>query len=107
MDRPHVQIQTPNLLPQLRQHLARMLPGLQALPGVIGITLSGGLSRGYADHLPEIDLTLYLDVSTWAAWQCDLAPITLGITVIIEIKARIRDFDGLRSQAEQISDTPC
>ena len=30
-----------------------MLPEFEALPGVVGLTLNGGLSRGYANHLSE------------------------------------------------------
>lgn len=38
----------------LRRHLKKMLPEFEALPGVVGLTLSGGLSRGYADRLSKI-----------------------------------------------------
>lgn len=91
--RPHVQLTTPNLLPQLRQHSESTLPRLQALPGVIGITLNGGLSRGYGDHLSEIDLTLYLDAETYAEWQLGAAPVTLGIAVIDGALYDLRSLD--------------
>lgn len=78
--RPFVQLLTENRAEEYRTHLEKTLPGLQALPGVVGITLNGGLSRGYADHLSEIDVTLFLDSDTFAAWQQGRAPITTGIT---------------------------
>jgi hypothetical protein len=58
--RPTVQLHSPNRSADLRTHLATVLPMVQTLPGVVGITLNGDLSRGYGDHLLEIDLTLYL-----------------------------------------------
>ena len=39
-------------------HLEKMLPEFEALPGVVGLTLNGGLSRGYADHLSKIKVQL-------------------------------------------------
>ena len=51
MNRPQVQIESENKISTLRRHLEKMLPEFEALPGVIGLTLNGGLSRGYADHL--------------------------------------------------------
>ncbi len=82
MSRPGVQIEGENLANELRRHLERQLPTFQAIPGVAGITLNGGLSRGYADALSEIDVTLYLDSATYAAWQTQRSPVALGIVVI-------------------------
>ena len=55
MNRPHVQIESENNISMLRHYLEKMLPEFEALPGVMGLTLNDGLSRGYADHLSEID----------------------------------------------------
>lgn len=60
MNRPQVQIESENKISTLRRHLEKMLPEFEALPGVIGLILNGGLLRGYADHLSEIDVTIYL-----------------------------------------------
>lgn len=79
MPRPSVQLSTENRAGEFRAHLERTLPGLTALPGVVGVTLNGGLSRGYADHLSEIDVTLYLDNNTFATWEQGHAPIATGI----------------------------
>jgi hypothetical protein len=82
MTRPAVKITTPNLLATLRAHFDRILPRFAALPGVVGITLNGGMSRGYADQLSEVDVTLYLDPDTYRRWQAGNAPFGAGIQVI-------------------------
>lgn len=80
--RPHVRLATVNQCAALRQHLSMTLPRFQRLPGVVGITLNGGLSRGYGDHLSEIDVTIYLTAAAYAAWQTSQSPIATGITVL-------------------------
>jgi MFS family permease len=60
MTRPRVQISARNQSGTLRAHLRGMLPRFTAFEGVVGLTLTGGLSRGYGDHLSEIDVTFYL-----------------------------------------------
>lgn len=82
MARPFVQVQSANQIDKLRQHLDALLPRFEALSGVVGITLNGGMSRGYADHLSEIDVTFYLTAVTYADWQAGHAPIPLGIGMI-------------------------
>ena len=82
MTRPYVQINASNQIVALRQHLQTLLPRFISFPGVLGITLNGGLSRGYGDHLSEIDVTFYLTPETFAAWHSGKSPLALGITVI-------------------------
>jgi hypothetical protein len=82
MGRPHVQIDTPNEQDRLRRHLEGTLPDLIKLPGVIGITLNGGLARGFADELSEIDLTLYLETGTYVDWEHGRSPIPQGIAML-------------------------
>lgn len=81
MSRPHVQVPTVNLAPHLRRHLQGQLAALCALPGLVGLMLNGGLSRGYADRLSEIDVTIFLEPAMYAVWQEGVAPLTLGICV--------------------------
>ncbi len=81
-NRPFVQIDSKNEIKSLYKHLEKTLPTLIKYEGVIGITLNGGMSRGYADYLSEIDLTLYLNAHTYKEWTTSLAPITLGISKI-------------------------
>jgi hypothetical protein len=46
--------------------------------GVVGITLAGGLSRGYGDALSEIDLYVYLDDDIYQEWIVGMGPILYG-----------------------------
>ena len=82
MTRPYVQIDAPNMITTLRQHLDEMLPRFTAIEGVVGLTLNGGLARGYADHLSEIDVTVFLTPEALKALQTRKAPIAAGITVL-------------------------
>lgn len=77
--RPHVKAGTENRVNEFRAELARQLPNFTVLPGVLGVTLNGGVARGYADQYSEIDLTLFLETSAYCQWQQGRAPITLGI----------------------------
>lgn len=103
MPRPTVRIETANKISGLRAHLDRQVPRFAALPGVVGITLNGGLSRGYADELSEIDVTCYLTSDAYRQWQAGGAPFGTGIQMIdgalYDLKAvdlreeRIRDWE--------------
>jgi len=79
MSRPYVNIAINNKINHLLKHLESIMQRFKSLPGVVGITLNGGLSRGYADHLSEIDVTFYLDCESYKKWQTDKGPIPLGI----------------------------
>jgi hypothetical protein len=101
MTRPRVQIHTPNHVSALRRHLEAQLPQFRALPGVVGITLNGGMSRGYADHLSEIDVTLFLTTEAYAQWQNGAAPLPVGIVVIAGAlyDLKIVDFQAEKDRA--------
>lgn len=90
MCRPHVTLTIHNEIDVYLKHLDSQMPKFKSLPGVIGITLNGGLSRGFADHLSEIDITFYLVNESFRAWQNKKAPIPLGIVkhdnVLYDIK---------------------
>lgn len=60
-------------------HLNKLLPKLALLKGVVGITLNEGLSRGYADHLSETEITIYLDSDCYRYWHENKASILFGI----------------------------
>lgn len=49
---------------------------------VIGVTLNGGLSRGYGDHLSEIDVTVYMNDKGFKTFNEGLYNIKEGICVI-------------------------
>lgn len=97
--RPSVQLLTENRAEEYRAHLEKTLPNFKALPGIIGVALNGGLSRGYADHLSEIDVTLYLDSDTFAAWEQGRAPIAAGIT---RIDGQLYDIKTVDLAAERL-----
>lgn len=93
MNRPHVQIDQPSCLESYRRALDALLPRLARVPGLVGVTLNGGMSRGYADALSEIDLTLFT--------QGDPAlPVAQGITrvdgFLYDIK--VEDYAACRAR---------
>lgn len=79
MTRPTVQIERPGTLDALRAHLAEQLPLLIGHEGLVGALLSGGLARGFADELSEIDVTLYLETGAYLRWNRGHAPYATGI----------------------------
>ena len=96
--RPRVQLQTPNHVNTLRDHLQTSLPLLQTVPGLVGMTLNGGLSRGYGDQLSEIDVTLYLTTKTFTQWQREQSPFAQGIT---KLDGQLYDLKVVEFTAEQ------
>ncbi|MBX3001132.1 MAG: hypothetical protein KF893_21595, partial [Caldilineaceae bacterium] len=82
MTRPYVQIKAENQIETLRVHLAEHLPRFVDHDGVVGVTLNGGLSRGYADHLSEVDISLYLTSAAYNAWRHQGSPLTEGVSVV-------------------------
>ena len=82
MTRPHVTIPTENRLLDLRRHLDRTLPVFTQIAGVEGVTLNGGMSRGYADHLSEVDVTLFLSEAASERYQQGMQMIPSGIVVL-------------------------
>lgn len=82
MKRPKPQISKPNHHDDLIHHLHSQLPYFTSLNGIVGVSLNGGLARGYGDHLSEIDITLFLDDATYPLWQQGESAIGIGIQVI-------------------------
>lgn len=82
MSRPYVKIEGPNLAPEYLNTAQAVLPEFTKMDGVIGITLNGGVSRGYADALSEIDLTVYFDSSAYEKLKMGKATVPFGITML-------------------------
>lgn len=82
MPRPCVKINAKNIVDEYLNAVKDTLPMFIEIDGVIGITLNGGMSRGYADELSEIDLTVYLDSATYKKYTNCKAPIPFGISMI-------------------------
>lgn len=82
MNRPYVNLKSENALREMLDALDKQLDMFKALDGLVGITLNGGLSRGYGDALSEIDVVLYLPERQFAEYEKGRYPFALGITVI-------------------------
>jgi predicted nucleotidyltransferase len=77
--RPRPTISSPNkhtaYLRQAREFVARFA----ACEGVVGVLLTGGVARGYADHFSELDLAVYLTRPHFEDWtRRGLAPFPEG-----------------------------
>ncbi|AEV69993.1 hypothetical protein [Acetivibrio clariflavus] len=101
MGRPYVDVKRNNISDVLLKHLNDRLPEFISLPGVVGITLNGGLSRGFADHLSEIDITIFLEPDTYKYWQENKTPITLGIVVLDGVLYDIKVLDFEREKEKK------
>ncbi len=77
-NRPHGTLPTHNKLPELMENIKEYVDMLSRNPDVIGVTLTGGLSRGYGDSLSEIDLNIYLQDSRLPEWEKGLGSIPQG-----------------------------
>lgn len=82
MKRPYVNLESENKLNDFYAALKRHIKLFKELEGVEGITLNGGMSRGYADHLSEIDLVIFLNNNSYELWNKGKSPVPAGITRI-------------------------
>jgi hypothetical protein len=82
MERPYVSLKSKNTITELMTALEKTLGRFTVLEGVIGIILDGGLSRGYGDHLSEIDIIIYLKEKYFLKYKNGNCPFALGITMI-------------------------
>lgn len=80
MMRPQVSLNTENNIEELMLALERKLKVFEAMEGVCGITLNGGMSRGYADHLSEIDIVIYLEEENYKLLKNGKSAVADGIT---------------------------
>lgn len=80
MARPYVNLKSENKIDDFMLALQNNIKKFETLEGVLGITLNGGMSRGYADHLSEIDIVIYLDKKNYELWNNGISPISIGIT---------------------------
>lgn len=82
MRRPYVILKSENKIDDFMLALQNNIKKFEALEGVCGITLNGGMSRGYADYLSEIDIVIYLDKKNYELWNNGKSPIPIGITMM-------------------------
>jgi predicted nucleotidyltransferase len=79
MSRPKPTIGSPNDHAAFFRQAQIFADRFAAHEGVVGVLLTGGVARGYADHFSEIDLAVYLRRSTPKRWiQSGLAPYAEG-----------------------------
>ena len=74
-NRPHGTLPVSSLQKEMLENALDYVNQLANFPEVIGITLVGGLSRGYADRLSEIDLNIYLTKESYRIWKMGKGPI--------------------------------
>jgi hypothetical protein len=77
-ERPYGAISSKGKFEEMMQNAKEITNEILKEKGVVGITLSGGLSRGYADDLSEIDLNIYLEDDIYNDWISGLGPIPHG-----------------------------
>lgn len=89
-----IKIKKKNLVNDMISHLEDHLHIFKE-DGLVGITLNGGLSRGYGDHLSEVDVTLYFDKESYNKYRQGLYDITEGICMIdgLLYDVKILDFE--------------
>jgi hypothetical protein len=74
-ERPYGEISSEGKYDEMLKEAKKIANGLAKENGVLGITLCGGLSRGYADELSEIDLNVYLEDDIYNDWIISMGPI--------------------------------
>lgn len=74
-ERPYWTISSKGKYEEMIKNAKKIANDLSKENGVIGITLCGGLSRGYADELSEIDLIVYLENEVYNDWITGMGPI--------------------------------
>lgn len=100
MNRPYVNLNSENIIEKLLQALEEELSKFKAIEGIIGITLNGGLARGYADKFSEIDIVIYLDKNHYEEWQKGNSPIPLGI---VKINGYLYDIKTMVLEDEKVN----
>ena len=75
MSRPRPTVSSPNQYEVYFRQARAFAERFAACEGVVGVLLTGGVARGYADHFSELDLAVYLTRSAFEAWtQGGLSP---------------------------------
>ncbi|MFX0039757.1 MAG: nucleotidyltransferase domain-containing protein [Promethearchaeota archaeon] len=74
-ERPYGTISSKGQYNEMMENAKKIANDISTKAGVIGITLCGGLSRGYADELSEIDLNIYLEDDVYNDWITGMGPL--------------------------------
>jgi len=77
--RPRPTISSPNKHDAFFRQAQEFADRFAAYEGVVGVLLTGGVARGYADHFSELDLAVYLARPHFEEWtRRGLAPFPEG-----------------------------
>lgn len=71
-------LKTKNKIGELMKLAKKYAKEISFHKGIIGITIGGGLARGYVDEFSDIDLNIYLDSRTFHMWKNKKCPVILG-----------------------------
>ncbi len=77
---PTPRVRSENRIDEFRKKLERILPILEGVDDLVGITLDGGMARGFVDELSQIDVTLFLGRDGFRRLEEGRFPISTGIT---------------------------
>jgi hypothetical protein len=79
MTRPRPTISSPNEYDAYFRQAQQFADRFAACDGVVGVLLTGGVARGYADHFSELDLAVYLTHPHFEDWtRRGMAPFPEG-----------------------------
>jgi hypothetical protein len=70
MSRPTPTISSPNEYDAYFRQAQQFAERFAGCEGVVGVLLTGGVARGYADHCSELDLAVYLTRPQFNDWTC-------------------------------------
>ncbi|MFX0029021.1 MAG: DUF4037 domain-containing protein [Candidatus Hermodarchaeota archaeon] len=96
-DRPLGKISSEGKYEEMLEKAKLITNELSQKEGIVGISLCGGLSRGYADELSEIDLNVYLEDNIYHEWISGMGPVPHSDALW---KGNYVDFDFLSYQIE-------
>jgi len=68
MSRPRPTVSSPNDYEAYFRQARELAERFTACDGVVGVLLTGGVARGYADHFSELDLAVYLARPHFEDW---------------------------------------
>ena len=72
--RPQPTISSPNRFESLFRQAEELTDRFRSCNGVVGVLLTGGVARGYADHFSELDLAVYLNQHQFEEWTISGCP---------------------------------
>ncbi|MFX1419923.1 MAG: nucleotidyltransferase domain-containing protein [Promethearchaeota archaeon] len=100
-ERPKGEICSKGKYEEILEEAKKIANELSRENGIVGITLCGGLSRGYADELSEIDLNIYLEDNVYNDWIIGMGPVPHGDALW---KGNYVDIDFFSFEKEKIEE---